>query len=189
MTRRIAAPVIETTRFEALMRAAILVTAGLAARFSLRRSVFRRRQVAAAGTLRTATAMASSAATPASAAATSPVVAAVGATVSATVSATIVAAATAGKTLALPVVATGRIVLRRIVVGREILRSGLVGLRLAFFRFGVQFGFAAIVARIVAGCVPGFRLVPRIRNFARSRFVAVGGGVGFFVGQIGVMLG
>ena len=100
--------------------AAIVIPAGLAA---LWRRIFRGRQIARArATLRASAAMASATASPTAAAAT----------VSATVT-------TAAIILSRAVVtAAGRVVLRWIVMGREVLRRGSVGIGLAFFRcFGM----------------------------------------------------
>src|SRR5216684_254957 len=101
--------------------AAIVISAGLAA---LRRRIFRGRQIARArAALRASTAMAS-------ATTASPTAA------TATISASVTTAA-----IILPgavVTAAGGIALRGIVMGREVLGRGSVGIRLAFFtRFGV----------------------------------------------------
>jgi hypothetical protein len=123
-TSLIAATVIVTAR---------LVTARIAA---LRRSVFGRREIATANarTLRRASAaMTSSPAAPA--AATTAVTAAITTAITATVSTTIGATAVA---LAAATAGARSVILRGIVVGREILWSGGIGFGLALFRVVVR---------------------------------------------------
>jgi hypothetical protein len=122
----------------ALIAAAIIVTARLVtARIAaLRRSVFGRREIATANarTLRRASAaMTSSPAAPA--AATTAVTAAITTAITATVSTTIGATAVA---LAAATAGARSVILRGIVVGREILWSGGIGFGLALFRVVVR---------------------------------------------------
>jgi|SRR5580704_7773273 hypothetical protein len=118
-----------------LITATIIVTAGLvSSRFALRRSVFGRREVASAyvRALRASATMASTTAAPASATAT--VTAAITTPVSTAIGTTAI-------TLAGAIAATAgawRVILRGIVVGREILRCGGVRIRLALFRVVVR---------------------------------------------------
>src|SRR5207302_10522870 len=122
--RRIRTPVIVATR----LSAAILKSAGLA---TLWRCIFRGRQIAPAwATLWASAARASATASPTA------TPAAITAPVSAAVSPSVTAAA---KILDGAVVsAAGRIALRGIVMRREVLGRGSIGIRLAFFcRFGV----------------------------------------------------
>ena len=129
--RMLWAAILKSARFGAAvfevagLSAAVLVTTGFTtARFALRRSVFGRRKIAACGTtLRTSTATASTA-TPKTSAPTALTTAVVAAIVASVVAAAI--------TLALTITAgTRRVVLRWIVMWREILWSGSVRIRLA----------------------------------------------------------
>jgi len=138
-----------TARFESarLLAALIIVTAagvGGALRVAaLRRSVLRRRQVAAAGrssgaggTSATAAATATASAATAKAAATS---ATIPTPVCALIAATKILSATVAARRTAPIIARG-ILLRGIVVMAEILRGGGVGFRLAFLRLRVHVG-------------------------------------------------
>jgi hypothetical protein len=133
-TARLAAAIFRTS----LIAAAIIVTARfVTARIAaLRRSVFGRREIATANARalrRASAAIASSTAAPAAAttAVTATITTAITAPVSTTIGATAVAlaAATAG---------ARSVVLRGIVVGRKILRSGGVRIGLALFRVVVR---------------------------------------------------
>jgi hypothetical protein len=142
----------------ALVAAAVFVAAGFVATgfaAALRRSVLGGREIASAycGTLRASATMASTAPAEAS---TATITATISAAVCSTVSSTITAAVcstvsstitAAAKVLSAAITAaagTWRVILRGIVVGRKILRSGSVGFRLAFFGIVmgviVQFG-------------------------------------------------